>query len=171
MLSHVLRGSGGALSLIEKLSLACHTCCRCLFWAAQPRPLALAASSDMQKIFIPTQPSLSIFSLLIPCISSKLRKAALSRGGMNIKFYLILTFLGPYFFLIYLTLIQMEFSSMVGVGELQWAEYLQGGGTASSHPPQSRPPSREPEPTPNPSWRSGASAHTLSRSKKEHLYP
>lgn len=44
------------------------------------------------------QPSLSIFSLLIPCISSKLRKAALSRGGMNIKFYLILTFLGPLFF-------------------------------------------------------------------------
>jgi hypothetical protein len=41
---------------------------------------------------------------------------------MNIKFYLILTFLGPYFFLIYLTLIQMEFSSTVGVGGLQWAE-------------------------------------------------
>lgn len=58
----------------------------------------MAVSSDMQKIFIPTQPSLSIFSLLIPYISSKLRKAALSQGGMNIKFYLILTFLGPYFF-------------------------------------------------------------------------
>lgn len=82
----------------------------------------MAVSSDMQKIFIPTQPSLSIFSLLIPCISSKLRKAALSRGGMNIKFYLILTFLGPYFFLIYLTLIQMEFSSTMGVGGLQRAE-------------------------------------------------
>ena len=52
----------------------------------------------MQKIFIFMQSNLSIFSLLIPCISSKLRKSSLSRGVMNIKFYLILTFLGPDFF-------------------------------------------------------------------------
>ena len=66
----------------------------------------------MQKIFIFMQSNLSIFSLLIPCISSKLRKSSLSRGVMNIKFYLILTFLGPdFFFLIYLTLIQREFIS------------------------------------------------------------
>lgn len=53
----------------------------------------------MQKIFIFMQSNLSIFSLLIPCISAKLRKSSLSRGVMNIKFYLILAFLGPDFFL------------------------------------------------------------------------
>lgn len=52
----------------------------------------------MQKIFIFMQSNLSIFSLLIPCISSKLRQSSLSQGVMNIKFYLILTFLGPDFF-------------------------------------------------------------------------
>jgi hypothetical protein len=56
------------------------------------------------------QSSLSIFSFPIPCINSKLRKSSLSQGMMNIKFYLILTFLCPDFLKIYLMLILMEFS-------------------------------------------------------------
>lgn len=124
------------------------------------------------------QPSLSIFSLLIPCISSKLRKAALSRGGMNIKFYLILTFLGPPFFLIYLTLIQMEFSSTVGVGGLQWAEYLQGrnslftpvteqtpAGSLSPHPTPAG--DLVPLPTPCTDRRGSTSVHSLRQSRAE----